>query len=258
VTQLLEDYLVFAPEQPSVACRYRNAIVSLGASQKTSKGAPAYSRYINRPLGRRFAALAFISGRTPNQVTAVSAAFTMSAIALIAIARPTLATSALIAVLLVIGYALDAADGQLARLRGGGSASGEWLDHTVDAIKISVLHLAVLVSWYRFDDVGDQLLLVPLGFQAVATVQFFSIILMDQIRRARRGNVGSIMTGERSSSPLYSLLVLPTDYGLLCVALGLMFWQEGFVWMYTAFFAANAAFMALALPRWYREVGTLS
>ena len=57
--------------------------------------------------------------------------------------------------LLVVGYAFDAADGQLARLRGGGIIAGEWLDHMVDAIKVASLHLAVLVGLYRFDAVPD-------------------------------------------------------------------------------------------------------
>lgn len=236
---------------------FRQAVDRLGASQKTSKGAPAYGRYVNRPLGRRFAAIAYVLGRTPNQVTAISGLFTLTGIALIALLQPGLVVSLLVAALLVVGYALDAADGQLARLRGGGSVSGEWLDHTIDALKISVLHLAVLISWYRFDEPSDLRLLVPLGFQAVATVQFFSMILMDQLRRAHRGTTKMLMRGDGSSSPLYALMVLPTDYGLLCVVFGLMFWSEGFAAIYTLLFAANAAFIATALPRWYRETRTL-
>lgn len=232
---------------------FRQAVRALEASQKTSKGAPAYGRYVNRPLGRRFAALAHVLGRTPNQVTVVSALFTYSGIALIALVRPSVPISLAVAALLVVGYALDAADGQLARLRGGGSAAGEWLDHTVDAVKIASLHLAVLVSWYRFDEASDARLLVPLGFQAVATLQFFSIILMDQLRRSHRGTTSAIMRGDGSSSPLYSLAVLPTDYGLLCVAFALMSWSAGFAAVYTILFLANAAFVALALPKWYRE-----
>jgi phosphatidylglycerophosphate synthase len=48
----------------------------------------------------------------------------------------------LITVVLVLGYALDAADGQLARLRGGGSSLGEWLDHMIDSAKVVGPHLA--------------------------------------------------------------------------------------------------------------------
>ncbi len=225
----------------------------LGELQKTSKGSPAYGRLVNRPLGRTFAAAAYELGRSPNQVTVVSAAFTLTGIALIALLDPTVWSSILVALLLVVGYALDAADGQLARLRGGGSASGEWLDHTVDAMKIGVLHLSVVVNWYRFGDHSDVQLLVPLGFQAVATVQFFSMILMDQLRRAHRNQTGMLMQGQGSSSWRYSFAVLPTDYGLLCLVFGLLFWVRGFAVVYTFLFLANLGFLCLALPKWYRE-----
>ena len=233
---------------------FKPALRQLASAQKTSKGAPAYSRFINRPLGRVFAAMAHVAGLTPNQVTLISAVFTFTAIGLIALVTSSLLVSIAVAACLVIGYALDAADGQLARLRGGGSVSGEWLDHTVDAFKVGVLHLAVLVSWFRFEGEEGAWLLIPLGFQAVATVQFFSMLLVDQLRRAHRGTTKSLMKNDGSSSFVYSMAVIPTDYGLMCVVLGLMFAYEPFRAVYTFLFACNAGFLMLALPKWYREV----
>lgn len=234
--------------------RYRRGVAELGHLQKTSRGAPAYSRYVNRWMGRRLAAAAGALGWTPNRVTAVSAVATFSAIALLLTARPTPAVSMAIGLLLVAGYALDAADGQLARLQRSGSAAGEWLDHTVDAVKTSSLHLAVLVSWYRFGNLSDGWLLVPLGFQVVASVAFFTMILTDQIRRSLRGKQGMFLAADGSSSAAYSLAVSPTDYGVLCVVLGLVAWPAVFVPVYALLFLANAGFLALALPKWYREI----
>lgn len=236
---------------------FRAALSELAGAQKTSQGAPAYSRFINRPLGRRFAAAAYVVGLTPNQVTVISALFTYSAIAVIATVSPAWWVSLAVLAGLVVGYGLDAADGQLARLLGGGSPTGEWLDHTVDALKISVLHLSVAVHWYRFDDTDPRWLLVPLGFQAVATTHFFSMLLMDQIRRAHRGGTSARMAGDGSSSVWYSLAVAPTDYGVLCLVFGLMFVDDLFRVLYLMFFLANFGFLALALPKWYREVGRL-
>jgi phosphatidylglycerophosphate synthase len=233
---------------------FREARVRLGQVQKTSKGAPAYSRLVNRRLGRLFAAAAFTAGMTPDQVTGVSATFTFAGIATIAAVSPAPASSLAASALLIGGYALDAADGQLARLRGGGSIAGEWLDHVVDAIKIATVHLAVLVSWYRFGGRSDLQLLVPLAYQATASVLFFVIILNDRIRRTQRGSSAMLPEGEGSSSVMYSLAVVPTDYGLLCLALALMFWDSGFLWIYTALMASNVAFLGLALVRWYREM----
>src|SRR4051812_28530802 len=171
---------------------FKEALSTLKSRQKTIKGAPAYSRFVNRKLGRFFAAVAYVLGRTPNQVTALSALCTFAGIATIALFTPTVLTSVASAGLLVLGYALDAADGQLARLRGGGSVAGEWLDHVVDAGKIATLHLAVLVQWFRFGGRPDVDLLIPLGFQVVASVMFFTIILNDQIRRTHRGGTEMI------------------------------------------------------------------
>src|SRR5690349_18876650 len=157
----------------------------LSHAQKTAKGAPAYSRFVNRRAGRYLAAAAYQAGRTPNQVTAVSAAFSAAAIALVALLPPSAVLGVVVAVLLALGYALDSADGQLARLRGGGTPAGEWLDHVVDAAKIASLHLALLVGLYRSGTRGGELLL-PLAFSAVATVLFFATLLNDALR-ARHG-----------------------------------------------------------------------
>lgn len=244
---------------PSVerAGSYGDAVLALRAAQKTSKGAPAYSRFVNRPLGRRFAALAHLAGATPNQVTLVSALFTFAGLGLVAWARPSPASSLLVALLLALGYGLDAADGQLARLRGGGSAAGEWLDHVVDALKQSSVHLLVLVCWYRFYDLDPLWLLLPIAFQIVDSTQFFALILTDQLRRMHREDRGTIRAGQGRSSLLYSLAVVPTDYGLMCLIFGLLWWQPVFVAAYGLMFIANAAFLALALPKWFREVKRL-
>ncbi|GAA5227765.1 CDP-alcohol phosphatidyltransferase family protein [Paeniglutamicibacter antarcticus] len=200
------------------------------------------------------AAIAFVLGTTPNKVTGVSAAFTFSGIILIASFEPVWWLSMLAALLLALGYALDSADGQLARLQGKGSAAGEWLDHVVDAIKTAVLHLAVLICWYRFYDLDERMYLLPIAFQVVASVLFFAMILTDQLRRLNRGKSEHFLEGQGSSSTAYSLAVLPTDYGLMCVVFALLFWHEGFIVLYALLLAANSGFLALALVKWFREV----
>lgn len=237
---------------------YVQALGQLAHAQKTNKGAPAYSRFINRPLGRRFAARAYRLDATPNRVTAVSAVCTFSGLALVALADPTWIVALSVAALLVLGYGLDAADGQLSRLQGSGSAAGEWLDHVVDAVKMASLHLVILVCWYRFFDLDVLWLLVPLAFQVVSATQFFAVILTDQLRRMHRADRGTIRAGHGSSSTLYSLAVIPTDYGLMCVVFGLLWWHTGFVVVYSLLLLANAAFLAMALPKWFKEVKSLA
>lgn len=234
--------------------RYRDGVATLAARQKSSKGAPAYSRWVNRGMGRRIAAAADVVGLSPNGVTGLSALATFTAVVLLATVAPTPAVSMAIGLLLVLGYALDAADGQLSRLQGTGSRAGEWLDHVVDATKTASLHLAVLVGAYRFLDVPDAWLLVPLAYSVVACVFFFAMTLTDQLRREARQHQGQFLAADGSSSLAYSLAVLPTDYGVLCLALGLVAWPAVFLPVYTLLGAATAGFVLLALPKWYREM----
>jgi len=232
----------------------RAALAVLAAAQKSSSGAPAYSRFVNRRLGRWLAAVAWTLRATPNQVTAVSALCTFAGIALLALLPAGPLVAVLVPLLLVLGYALDSADGQLARLGGGGSPAGEWLDHVVDATKIAVLHLAVGVAWIRSPEDRGVLVAVPFAYQVIATVAFFAIVLTEQLRRAEAVRRGEATLSRPRTGALYSLAVVPTDYGLLCLAFALLAWPAGFTAVYLALALANTLYLALALPKWWREL----
>jgi phosphatidylglycerophosphate synthase len=233
---------------------FAGALGRLRAVQKPSRGAPAYSRWVNRPVGRVLAAGAYTVGLTPDQVTCVSALCTFAGIATIATVAPAPASALAACLLLVLGYALDSADGQLARLRGGGTVAGEWLDHVVDAVKLATVHLAVLVSWYRFGDRPDRELLVPLAFQVVSSVAFFAMILNDRIHRAEPGSPAGARGDPGRASALYSLATVFRDYGLLCLVLALMPWETAFGIAYGTLLATNGALLAVALVKWYCEM----
>jgi phosphatidylglycerophosphate synthase len=226
-----------------------------GAQKPPAKGSPAYSRFVNRKIGRVLAAAAFQLRLTPNQVTFISAALSALAIAMIALIRPTPAMAVTTALLLLLGYAFDSADGQLARLRGGGSPAGEWLDHFVDSVKTPALHLGVLIGWYRYYGVDTHTLLIPIAFTLVASVFFFVVILMDQLRRAHPSQAPAPANGGWKAV-LRSLMVAPTDYGLLCMIFVIYAWHNGFIVIYSLMLAGTALFMMAALPKWYREATT--
>ena len=243
---------------------YREVVARLSKAQKGSRNAPAYSRWVNRPLGRRIAAAAYLRGLTPNRVTGLSAVLTFGGLAILVAVPPRPAVGVLIGAMLVLGYAFDAADGQLARLTGGGSLLGEWLDHVVDSAKNVSVHLAVLVSWYRFDrsDVapwlGERwLLALPLVYAVVATVYFFAMILTDQLRRLH-GAAPAVSTSEAGRSAtaplLRSLATLPNDYGLLAVVFMTVGLAQVFAVSYAVLLSANVVFLAVALARWSREL----
>ncbi|MGY1649771.1 CDP-alcohol phosphatidyltransferase family protein [Geodermatophilus sp. SYSU D01119] len=228
----------------------------LAGAQKGAQGAPAYSRFVNRPLGRVLAALAFHAGLTPSAVTAVSAVWTAAGIALVAVAPLGWATGAAVTACLVLGYALDSADGQLARLRGGGSPAGEWLDHVVDSAKIASIHLAVFLGLSRVDGIGRGWLLVPLAFSVVAVVHF-SATLLNEALRAQHGVRTRAARSDDRPSVLRSLLVAPTDYGVLCLVFVLLGAPAVFLGAYGLLALGTAGYVVLALGRWYREMGAL-
>lgn len=217
-------------------------------AQKSARGAPAYSRFVNRRAGGYLAAAAHLAGRTPNEITLVSALCTLAGILALALLPPSPALGAGVAAALLLGYALDSADGQLARLRGGGDPSGEWLDHVVDSAKIPMLHSAVLVSAYRFGDRPEWWLLVPIVFTVVESVLFFAMILNEQLRKLHT----TAGAANGTTPPVWrSLLVSPTDYGVLCLAFVLLGAQFAFTAAYTTLLLAQTSFACAALPGWF-------
>lgn len=234
---------------------YRAALQRLSSHQKTSKGAPAYSRFLNRRLGRHLAALAYALGLTPNQVTALSGLCTFSGIAAIPFAGDAPWHGLAVSAALLLGYGLDSADGQLARLRASGSPAGEWLDHVLDSAKAACIHLAVLLHLHA-RGIEDERLLVPLAFAVTGNVLFFAVILTGQLREHHAPRA-SPDGGAVAAPVLRSLLVLPTDYGVLCLVFLLLTVTPLFLWAYGLLLLGCVLFLGAALPTWYREMRAL-
>lgn len=239
---------------------FRTGMAALRSAQKPSRGTAAYSRLVNRPLGRVTAAWLNTLRVTPNQATVLSATCSAAGIAVLVLVPPHWWSGLLVAVLLASGYVLDSVDGQLARLRGGGSKAGEWLDHTVDTFKTLGVHLAVLVHFYRFPGEGVAgsawWLLVPLLFTLVAGATYFGLMLIPTLRPATPGAPGAGV-GETAENPLRKFAILPTDYGFQCWVFVLLGWQLGFRIAWLLVFLACAGAMALALRKWWRELSAL-
>ncbi|WUH95975.1 CDP-alcohol phosphatidyltransferase family protein [Streptomyces sp. NBC_00433] len=227
---------------------YGEALRRLAGAQKGAKGVSLYSRYVNRPAGRVLAAGAYRAGLTPNQVTLVSAAFSGSGIAALAALAPSWGLAVAVWGALVVGFAFDSADGQLARLLGAGGPAGEWLDHVVDCAKITALHAAVLITFYRhFALPGDGWLLLPLGFQLAAVMIFFGGLLADKLKPKAQAKAAA-------PSRLRAVALLPVDYGVFCAVFLLLGSQDAFRYAYLVLFAVHAVFLAAFLTKWFREI----
>lgn len=242
---------------------FARALGELRSAQKSARGVSYYSRWINRPLGRLLAAAAYGTGLTPNAVTGISGLVTGCGIALIALLPPSWPMAVGVTALLVLGFALDSADGQLARLRRVSSPAGEWLDHVVDVVKMLTLHLALLIAFYRFYHLGTtgpdrSVLALPLAYQVTAVTTFFGGILTEQLKRAARASGGVSGRPAEAPSALRSLLLLPADYGLFCVLfLAYGGGREVFLGVYSAMLLGNLVLMAALLVKWFRELGAV-
>jgi phosphatidylglycerophosphate synthase len=229
----------------------RGAYARLARAQKSGAGVPWYMRVVNRRLGRILAAVAAQTRATPDHMTAISFLSFLAGAALLALVEPSAAVAVAAMLLLQIGFAFDSADGQLARLRGGGSPAGEWLDHVVDSARHLLFHVAVLIGLYRFADVPDAVLLIPLAFALFSTVRFFAQILAEQL--ARRDPVAG-----PESVPRFGVWIqAPADTGLLNVVVLLWAWTTPFLWVYGAMAALNGLLLAATAVRRHRELTAL-
>ncbi|OON73481.1 CDP-alcohol phosphatidyltransferase family protein [Streptomyces tsukubensis] len=232
------------------------ALFELRTAQKSAKGVSLYSRFVNRPAGRYLAAGSYGMRLTPNQVTLISAAFSFAAVLAVAFGEPSWGLGLLVWLGLAVGFAFDSADGQLARLRGGGSAAGEWLDHVVDCGKLTALHAVVLISFYRHPGhfgTGDRgWLLVPLLFQFAAVVTFFGGLLTEKLKpRPAPG------TPAPAASTARAVALLPVDHGVFCLVFLLLGGGAAFRWAYSALGVACVLFLVAFLMKWFRELNAV-
>jgi len=228
---------------------FTRALGDLAAAQKARSGVSLYSRFVNRPLGRVLAAACYTAGMTPNAVTAASAVVTAVGVALLVAGPPEFLRGLAVAALLVLGFALDSADGQVARLTGRGSLAGEWLDHVVDAAKIAAVHGAVLAVVLRMD-IPQAWVAVPLAFLTVNAVIFFGGELQRLLLLTRTGAAPAT----RRPSTTRALALLPADYGVLALSFVLLGAPLVFLGVYTALAVANAGIMLLLLVKWFRAL----
>ena len=57
---------------------------------------------------------------------------------------------------------------------------------------------------------------------------------------------------------LASLLVLPLDYGLLCVTFVLLGFHQAFIWAYCALALMGVVLLVAAFGKWYRDLSRVA
>jgi phosphatidylglycerophosphate synthase len=232
------------PNRPA----YIQALHLLKSAQKPGHGVPAYTRWVNRRLGRHAAAAAASRGISANGVTVVSAACSLVAIVCLAIVPASAWLGIPIAVCLAVGYALDSADGQVARLTGSSGPAGEWLDHMVDCVRVPAIHLAVLVGIWQAGVLPVWTSWLPLAFALTSAGHFMSQILAEQLLKGRAGN------SQAPAGTSRSWLLLPTDTGTLCWVFVLWGNPQLFIAAYGALFLLQLPVVAASVRRKYRAL----
>lgn len=239
---------------PTRPLTYRDARSRLGHAQKSNASVPPYSRYINRPLGGRIAAAGAALGATPNQVTALSALWSLIGFVWLVAVPPSASMALGVTVLFTLAWAFDAADGQLARITGMAGPSGEWLDHVVDAARQILLHVAVLLYLLRADGFEfGWIHLLPLAYLLTISVRFFSQILAEKLTE----NAGAPPAAESGRERLRAVLQSPADPSTLHATFLLAFSPEAFTVAYAVVFACNFPLALASFVRRYRQLAQL-
>lgn len=237
---------------PSRPTGFRDTLTALGAAQKPGHGVPAYTRWVNRRIARIFAAAAVKFGVTPNGVTAISSMLSLIGIVVLVLAHPSFWVALVVALLFALGYAMDSADGQVARVTGASSPAGEWLDHVVDSIRTPMQHMAVLVGFIRWGDHwpfhGWSLWWLPMAFSVLVVGHFMSQILAEQLRNKRK------TAAPPAGGTMRSFVNLHMDAGTFCWIFIFWGWGWGFVVVYGLLFLANLATTALSMRRKFKSL----
>ncbi|MDC7226169.1 MAG: CDP-alcohol phosphatidyltransferase family protein [Spirochaetales bacterium] len=197
------------------------------AEKKKSTGLP-YTMYINRNLAR------FVTKRsihlTPNQITVIG--FIILLIGLILL--PFTANTLLVLIsylLLAFSYVLDSVDGQLARVRNMCSPFGEWLDHSLDGLRMILLQLTFLIVLLKTSP-NDNIILIILGFSlniiAITSNYFFSILKQLILKQKS----GDLIKGNSLKSILSKILLTPADYGIYIMSVLFLINTNNFLKLY--------------------------
>ena len=231
----------------------RDRYASLSKAQKVPKGVPAYTLWVNRRAGRWVAAAA-PSWLTPNGITLLGAAFTYGALIGLWFVPVGAAWGTLIGVLLVIGFILDSADGQLSRLRGGGTPLGEWLDHVLDAGRIALLHISVAAYMIRVGWPLESLAWVAV-FLVTATLVYAGGLLVDKVRSS--GTTAPRSTVMTRSVAVRAFILLPVDYGVTCLVFLLVPLFDLFLWAYVVLAVLSVLLCVVYMAKWIRELSAV-
>ena len=215
----------------------RNATFQALLVASRKGGGPVYTRYVNRTLAMPLTLLFWKLGLSPNTISVLSFGITHLALLLLLLLPTTPAVCVTAYLVLVLGFVTDSCDGQLARVTGRSSRLGDWLDHSLDMLKLLNIHM-ILGYVALQQSMQHELPLTPVF---VATF----LCLLSQPSLFYVTSFASQVVAHRPATHqprsgtggrwLASLIGNGVDYGLFIMIVLLLPWPEIFVPVYLAY-----------------------
>jgi phosphatidylglycerophosphate synthase len=212
-----------------------------------NRGGGLFTETFDQRLGAVFALAAYRLGLPPTALTAANLVLGVAtSVAVVLTAGPVAAghlPAWLVGVLAFlvwhVAYALDCADGQLARVAGSGSAAGARVDVLVDvAVQISLV--AAVASVAMAQQWGTPATWLVAVFAASWMVNLVTSVM------AKEGTNESLVA---SSSLPVRVVKLVRDYGamLFLICLVLAVWPAGMIWVMVLFSLVNCLFLVASI-----------
>jgi phosphatidylglycerophosphate synthase len=205
------------------------------------RGGGLFTETVSQRIGAQFAVAAHRAKLPPTALTLTNLILGLTAAVLVVgthgrLAAPVVGLIAL--VLWHIAYALDCADGQLARVTGTGSAAGARVDVLCDVALQVALVAAVAAVAVKHDPAPPAWLIAT--FAGTWMVNLVTSVLQ------QGESAASLVTG--SSLPI-RLIKLIRDYGAVVtvVALVLAFVPQWTIWLMVAFTVVNGGFLLASI-----------
>jgi phosphatidylglycerophosphate synthase len=211
-----------------------------------NRGGGLFTETFDQRLGAVFALAAYRLGLPPTALTAANLVLGVAtSVAVVLTAGPVAAghlPAWLVGVLAFlvwhVAYALDCADGQLARVAGSGSAAGARVDVLVDvAVQISLVAAVGSVA-------VAQRASTPVWLVAVFAASWMVNLVTSVM--AKEGTNESLVA---SSSLPVRVVKLVRDYGamLFLICLVLAVWPAGMIWVMVLFSLVNCLFLVASI-----------
>lgn len=209
---------------------------------RTNRGGGLFSENVSQHLGAVFAAVAYRVGVAPTILTAgnlvLGLATSAAVVALASTSAPTWVAGLVALVGWQLAYALDCADGQLARVAGRTSPAGARVDVLCDiAVQIS---LVTALSAVAVDQRPSTASWVVALFAGTWMVNLVTSVMQSG------PNAGSMVT---STSLPVRLVKLVRDYGAVIFVAGLVLLAvpQWTIWLLLAYTVINGGFLVASI-----------